>query len=144
MVKRILFVCVHNSARSQMAEAFLRHHGGDGYIVESAGLEPTSLDPYVVEAMKERGIDISDHQTTSVFDVVRSGRLFNRVITVCDDAASERCPIFPGVAYRLHWPFPDPTVVEGDEQRRRDLTREVRDQIEKKIVEFVEQDTECC
>jgi len=127
-----------------MAEAFLRHYGGEDYIAESAGLEPTSLDPYVVEAMKERGIDISGQEAKSVFDIVRSGRLFNRVITVCDDAASERCPIFPGVTYRIHWPFPDPTAIDGTHEQRMSFTRQVRDQIEEKIKNFVEHDTDCC
>jgi len=127
-----------------MAEAFLRHYGGEDYIAESAGLEPTSLDPYVVEAMKERGIDISGQEAKSVFDIVRSGRLFNRVITICDDAASERCPIFPGVTYRIHWPFPDPTAIDETHEQRMSFTRQVRDQIEEKIKDYVEHDTDCC
>ncbi len=100
---KVLFVCVHNSARSQMAEAFLNQLAGDKFKAESAGLEPGTLNPLVVEVMKEIGIDISHNQTKSAFDFFKQGRLFNFVITVCDSASAERCPIFPGVTQRLGW-----------------------------------------
>ena len=95
--QRVLFVCVHNSARSQMAEAFLKQLAGDRFEVESAGIEPGALNPIVVDAMKEIGIDISGNQTKDVFDFLKRGKAFSYVITVCDEASGERCPIFPGV-----------------------------------------------
>ena len=93
---KVLFICVHNSARSQMAEAFLNKYGGDKFIAESAGLEPGKLNPIVVDAMKEVGIDISANQTKGVFDFFKQGRRYHYVVTVCDEANAERCPIFPG------------------------------------------------
>src|ERR1041384_7386349 len=95
--KNVLFVCIHNSARSQMAEAFLKQTCPDEFEAHSAGLEPGTLNPIVVEAMREIGIDISGNQTKAVFDMVRSGQSFAYVITVCDEASAERCPIFPGI-----------------------------------------------
>lgn len=95
--KRVLFVCVHNSARSQMAEAFLNNLGGDRFEAVSAGLEPGTLNPLVVEVMKEAGIDISQNRTKSVFDLFKKGELFSYVITVCDEASAQRCPVFPGL-----------------------------------------------
>ncbi len=92
---KILFVCIHNSARSQMAEAFLKKYGGEHFEAESAGLEPGTLNPNVVEVMKEVGIDISNNGTQSVFDLFWKGRLYNAVITVCDKVSAESCPIFP-------------------------------------------------
>src|SRR3954447_17723161 len=111
--KKVLFVCIHNSARSQMAEAFLNKICGGEFEAKSAGLEPGSLNPIVVEAMQEIGIDISRKSTQAVFDVVKSGKTFAHVVTVCDEASAERCPIFPGVTTRLHWSFPDPSALEG-------------------------------
>ncbi len=108
--QRVLFVCIHNSARSQMAEAFLKQLAGDKFDVESAGLEPGKLNPAVVEVMKEIGIDISRNTTKSVFDLLKQAKLYSYVITVCDESQSERCPIFPGVRQRLHWSFTDPCV----------------------------------
>ena len=108
MKQKVLFICAHNSARSQMAEAFLNDICGDHFEAYSAGLEPGALNPMAVEAMREVGIDISHKGTQSVFDVFKSGELFAYVITVCDETSAERCPIFPGVTTRLHWSFPDP------------------------------------
>jgi arsenate reductase (thioredoxin) len=106
--KKVLFICIHNSARSQMAEAFLNQICGSEFEAQSAGLEPGKLNPIVVEAMGELGIDISRNPTKAVFDFVKSGQSFAYVITVCDEASAERCPIFPGITTRLHWGFPDP------------------------------------
>ena len=106
MKKQVLFICIHNSARSQMAEAFLNHLCGGGFEAHSAGLEPGKLNPLVVEAMAEAGLDISGNKTKSVFDTLKSGKTFACVITVCDEAAAERWPVFPGAAQRLHWSFP--------------------------------------
>ena len=104
--KKVLFICVHNSARSQMAEAFLKKMAGDRFEVESAGLEPCKLNPLAVEAMKEAGIDISGNKTKSVFDFYKQGKQYDCVITVCDESQSGMCPVFPGAGKRLHWGLP--------------------------------------
>lgn len=136
----VLFVCIHNSARSQMAEAFLNRLGGGRFVAESAGLEPGRLNPLVVAVMKEVGIDISGRKTKSVFDLVKQGRAYHYVATVCDEASSERCPVFPGmVRERLHWGFADPSSFQGTDAERLERTRRVRDQIEAKIKAFVEE-----
>lgn len=134
---KVLFVCVHNSARSQMAEAFLEHYGGELFEAESAGLSPGTLNPVVVEVMKEEGFDISTNQTKGVFDFVKSGKTYHYVITVCDQAAAQRCPVFPGITKRLHWSFEDPSSFIGTHQEKLSKTRKVRDQIKDKITEFI-------
>jgi arsenate reductase len=133
MKKRVLFVCIHNSARSQMAEAFLNQICGDEFEAHSAGIEPGTLNPMVVEAMLEIGVDISANSTKAVFDMVKSGKIFNYVVTVCDETSAERCPIFPGVTTRLHWSFPDPSGFPGSREEKLAKTREVRDAIKRKI-----------
>jgi arsenate reductase len=133
MKKGVLFVCIHNSARSQMAEAFLNGVCGEDFEAHSAGLEPGKLNPIVVEAMKEVGIDISGNKTKAVSDMLKAGRMFAYVITVCDEASAERCPIFPGVAKRLHWSFPDPSAFQGTREEKLAKTREVRDMIKAKV-----------
>jgi arsenate reductase len=130
---KVLFICIHNSARSQMAEAWLNHLCGDAFEAESAGLEPGTLNPLVVEAMREVGIDISHKKTQGVFDVFKSGRLFSYAITVCDEASAERCPIFPGITKRLHWGFPDPSTLTGTKEEKLAQIRPIRDAIKKKI-----------
>lgn len=135
--KRILFVCIHNSARSQMAEAFFKKYSGDRFEVESAGMEPGKLNPIVVEVMKELGIDIFQNKTKSVFDFYNQGKLYDYVVTVCDESQSERCPIFPGVAQKLHWGFPDPSAFAGPHEEKLKKTKEVRDQIEAKIKDWL-------
>ena len=102
MKKRVLFICVHNSARSQMAEAWLDNLCGEYFEAQSAGLEPGTLNPVAVRVMTEVGIDISKKKTQAVFDVFTSGQLFAYVITVCDETSAEKCPISPGPATRLH------------------------------------------
>ena len=129
----VLFVCIHNSARSQMAEAFLNRICGEHFQAHSAGLEPGRLNPIVVEAMQEIGIDISGNQTKAVFDLLKSGTTFAYVITVCDETSAERCPIFPGVTKRLHWSFTDPSSFQGSHQDKLARTREVRDTIKARI-----------
>jgi arsenate reductase len=136
MKKKVLFVCIHNSARSQMAEAFLNQICGNEFEAHSAGIEPGKLNPVVVEAMKEIGIDISGNRTKSVFDFIKAGQLFSHVITVCDETSAERCPIFPGVTTRLHWGFPDPSAFSGTHDEKVARTREVRDTIQKKIEQW--------
>lgn len=134
---KVLFVCVHNSARSQMAEAYLNQLRGDTFEAESAGLEPGSLNPIVVEVMKEEGIDISNNKTKSVFDFFKLGRMFSYVITVCDESAAEGCPIFPGVCKRLHWSFRDPSSLEGTHQEKLGKTRIIRNQIKSQIEKWL-------
>jgi len=129
MKQKVLFICVHNSARSQMAEAWLNHLCGDVFEADSAGLEPGTLNPLVVEAMREVGIDISDKKTQSVFDVFKSGQLFAYVVSVCDESSAEKCPIFPGPAKRLHWSFPDPSQLQGSHREKLEKIRTIRDQI---------------
>ena len=136
--QNVLFICVHNSARSQMAEAWLRQICGDYFNAESAGLEPGTINPLVVEVMREEGIDLAGKQTQAVFDVWKSGRIFKYVITVCSETEGESCPIFPGITTRLHWPFPDPSKLTGtDAQKLRDA-RKIRDAIREKIEEWCE------
>ncbi len=138
MVKeKVLFVCIHNSARSQMAEEILRKLAGDRFDVESAGIEPGKLNPVVVEVLKEIGIDISGKKTQAVFDLLKQGKLYSYVITVCDETSAERCPIFPGVAKRLHWGFTDPSKFEGTWEQMLVQTRAVRGQIEQKIQDWL-------
>jgi arsenate reductase (thioredoxin) len=134
--KRVLFVCIHNSARSQMAETFLNQLCGDEFEAHSAGLEPGTLNPIVVEAMGEIGFDISQNKTTGVFELLRAGEHFHYVIAVCDGASAERCPIFPGVCTRLNWSFPDPSSFAGTHNEKLARTREVRDQIKARIADW--------
>jgi arsenate reductase len=130
---KVLFICVHNSARSQMAEAFANKYGEGKVFAESAGLEPGILNPLVVEVMKEKGIDISGNKTKSAFDFYKQGKLYNYIITMCDEAQSERCPIFPGQATKLHWGFEDPAAAKGSREEKLAKIRLIRDQIEEKI-----------
>ena len=134
---KVLFMCIHNSGRSQIAEAFLNNLGSDKYEAESAGLEPGNLNPFVVEAMKEVGIDISKNLTKDVFDLFKQGRQFKYVITVCDEASGERCPIFPGMISRIHWSFEDPSSFQGSHDEKMAKVRIVRDKVKKKIEEFI-------
>lgn len=127
--QKILFICVHNSARSQMAEAWLNHICGDLVEAESAGLEAGTLNPLAIEVMKEVGIDISNKKTRNVFDLVKAGKIYAYVITVCDEASAERCPIFPGITKRLHWSFPDPAAVAGTTEEKLEKVRKIRDGI---------------
>jgi arsenate reductase (thioredoxin) len=131
--KKVLFVCVHNSARSQMAEAFLKLYGEDRFEVESAGLEPGQLNSVVVEVMKEEGIDISSNKTKSVMDLYRQGKRYDYVITVCDESQAGRCPIFPGSGESIHWGFDDPSGFQGAEDEKKARTRIVRDEVKSKI-----------
>ena len=136
---KILFICVHNSARSQMAAALMNRLCGQYFEARSAGLEPGTINPLVIEALKEVGLDISKNKTQRVFDLWKSGQMFQFVITVCSEAEAEGCPIFPGVATRLHWPFDDPSKFTGTAEERMENTRTVRDQIKEKIDSFCEQ-----
>src|ERR1035437_10183663 len=130
--KKVLFVCIHNSARSQMAEAFLNKLGGDKFEAESAGIEMGSLNPFAVEAMKESGIDISSNKTKDVFEFFKQGKKYDHVITVCDEASAGGCPVFPGIK-TIHWSFADPSSFIGTKEEKLAKTKEVRDSINKKI-----------
>jgi len=134
---RVLFVCAHNSARSQIAEAFLKEMAGDRFEAQSAGLEPGPLNPLAVEAMKEVGIDISRNQTKSAFDFFKRGELFSYVITVCDEKTAEQCPVFPGVTNRWHWSFEDPAALTGSHEEKMNKMRKIRDKIRDKIKVFI-------
>jgi arsenate reductase len=134
-------VCVHNSARSQMAEAFLKRMAGDRFEAESAGLEPGILNPLVIEVMKQIGIDISQNRTKSVFDLYKQGKRYDYVITVCDESQSQKCPVFPGTTAttRIHWSFADPASFHGTLEERLEKTREVRDKIRRRITEWLDE-----
>ena len=136
MKKKVLFICVHNSARSQMAAALLNKRCGDSFEAQSAGLEPGKLNPLAVDVLGEIGIDISRNKTQAVFDVFKSGELFAYVITVCDESEAEGCPIFPGVTTRLHWSFADPSQFVGTREEKLEETRKVRDKIDNQIRHF--------
>ena len=134
---KVLFVCVHNSARSQMAMTFLNHLGKGRFQAESAGLEPGSLNPLVVEVMKEEGFDISGNPVNSVFEFYRQGRQYDLVIKVCEQSAGQKCPIFPGARWNLAWDFTDPSAFTGTREEQLAKTRQVRDDIRRRIEEFI-------
>ena len=137
--KKVLFICVRNSSRSQMAEAFLKKLAGDRLEVESAGLEPGKLNPLAVEVMKEIGIDISQNKTKSVFDFYKQGKDYDYLITVCDESQTQKCPVFPGTAAarRIHWSFDDPSSFQGAGDKKLAKTRLVRDAIKHRIEEWL-------
>ena len=136
---KVLFVCIHNGARSQMAEAWLNHLCGESFEAQSAGLEPGTLNPLVVESMADVGIDISHKKTKSAFDLFKSGALFGYVITVCDEISAERCPIFPGMAKRVHWSFRDPSQLSGSKKEKLLRIAEIREEIRRKVEEWCEE-----
>ena len=138
----VLFVCIHNSGRSQMAEAFLKASGEDQFDVQSAGIEPGVLNPTVVEVMKEVGIDISQNKTKDVGKFLREGRRFTHVITVCDETSAERCPVFPWPAQRFHWSFEDPAALTGTPEEKKKKTREIREKIRMRVKEFADKESE--
>lgn len=132
---KVLFLCTGNSARSQMAEAFLRKYAGDRFEVFSAGLEPSVVNPFTVRVMEEIGVDMSAHRSKSLREYM--GKVhFGYLITVCD-RAEKKCPIFPGMGIRLHWPFEDPALAQGSEEVKLAKFRQVRDQIDAKVKEWL-------
>jgi arsenate reductase len=137
--QKVLFICVHNSARSQMAAALLNQTCGEFFEAQSAGLKPGTINPLVVEALHELAIDISKNTTQRVFSVWKSGQIFQFVVTVCSEAEAEGCPIFPGVTTRLHWSFENPSKFSGTHEERLERTRRVRDEIRAKIDSFCEE-----
>jgi arsenate reductase (thioredoxin) len=132
---RVLFLCTHNSSRSQMAEGLLRTGGGATYEVFSAGTEPQAVHPLAIKAMHEIGIDISDHCAKSITEF-QSLPPMDLVITVCDEAA-EACPYFPHTRRQVHWGFPDPSRVEGSEEERLAAFRHIRDLIATRLNQFL-------
>lgn len=134
---KILFVCIHNSARSQMAEAFLNQLGKGRFQAESAGIEAGTLNPNVIRVMQEIGIDLSAKQTNDVFVFYREGRTYEAVVTVCDAANAERCPVFPGSTKRIAWSFTDPSQFRGTQEEILEQTRRVRDEIKEKVSAFI-------
>lgn len=133
MKPKVLFVCIHNSARSQMAEAFLKQVAGDRFDVYSAGITAGALNPYVVEAMSEIGYDIAANVTKSVFDSPIKDHAYDYVITVCDESAAQQCPIVPTQGNRLGWNFADPSQFSGGREEIMARVRAVRDQIRAKV-----------
>jgi len=132
MKRRVLFICTHNSARSQMAEGLLRHLGGERFEAFSAGTEATHVRPLAIKAMGELGIDISGQQSKTLDRYLNEP--FDEVITVCDTAA-EVCPVFPGAVRRRHWSFEDPSRATGSEADQLEVYRRVRDEIRARIEE---------
>lgn len=120
-----------------MAEAFLNHFGQDRFTALSAGLEPTEINPLVVEAMREEGFDLSGNGVTDVFALFRGGELFQYVITVCSQEVERKCPMFPGVTDRLNWPFPDPAKATGTHEEKLAATRAIRDDIKARVIRFI-------
>ncbi len=138
---KVLFVCVHNSARSQMAEAYLRRIGGELFEAESAGFKPTSVNPLVIAAMAEDGFDLSTKKAQAAWNLFREGKFYNYVITVCDRAYEQECPVFPKPFVQLQWSFPDPESFSGTDSEKMEQIRALRDNIRTRIKEFVEEIT---
>ena len=136
---RVLFICVHNSGRSQMAEAFLNEMAGDRFRSESAGFNPTRINPMVVETMRETGIDLSGNQTRSVFKLYQGGNLYDFVITVCEESTENQCPLFPGITHKLNWPFDNPETFEGSHEEQLNQVRRVRDEIKSRIETWLQE-----
>jgi arsenate reductase (thioredoxin) len=134
---KVLFLCTGNSCRSQMSEAWLNELGGDRFAVYSAGLEPHGVHPLTIKVMEETGYDMSDHRSKHLDEFVGEVE-FDFLITVCGNA-DERCPVFPGMGQRLHWPFEDPAGFEGPQDQKLALFRKVRDQIKNKIQGWLEE-----
>ena len=137
---QVLFLCTGNSCRSQMAEAWLRGLGGDAFTVYSAGLEPHGVNPYTITVMEEVGIDMSEHRSKHL-DEYKGEIEFDYLVTVCGNA-DERCPFFPGMGTRLHWPFEDPAAFVGPEAEKLAAFRDVRDQIKEKIQSWLDERSE--
>ena len=130
--QRVLFLCTGNSARSQMAEAFLRKYAGEHFEVHSAGLEPKEVNPFTIQVMGEKGIDISG-QTSKGIDLYLGKVLFQYLITVCDEA-DKNCPtVWPGVNQRMHWSFEDPATFQGTDEQKLEKFRQIRNLIEARI-----------
>jgi len=121
-----------------MAEALLKDLAGDKIHVEIAGLAPNPINPLVVEVMRELGYDLSQAASDSMFDFFKEGRLYDYVITVCDETAAGQCPVFPGITKRFHWPFSDPEELTGTHADKMENLRKIRDQIREKVADWVQ------
>ncbi|MFP4287214.1 MAG: arsenate reductase ArsC [Candidatus Izemoplasmataceae bacterium] len=135
---KVLFVCVHNSARSQMGETFLNDLGKDYFMAESAGIEKGVLNPNVIKVMDELGYDISKNETNSVFEFYKKGKDYTFVIKVCDEINGQRCPIFPNALKEIYWNLPDPSAFSGTDEEILENTRILRDEIKKRVIKFIE------
>jgi len=133
---KVLFLCSHNSARSQIAEALLRHYAPDRFEAYSAGLEPSEVNPYTRKALDELGLDMEGQYAKSLLDFWGGKHHFTYLITVCDKAEA-KCPLFPFATHRLYWPFEDPSSFQGTAAEKLEKFRQVRDQIAAKIREWV-------
>jgi arsenate reductase len=134
---KVLFVCIHNSARSQMAEAFLNNLAGDKFEAHSAGIEPGVLNPLVVESMAQTAIDISKNKTKSVFDLAVNGNAYDYVITVCEKEAADKCPVFPGAGKKIQWSFNDPSKLTGSNEEKLSKIALIRDEIKEEVHKFI-------
>ncbi|MBP1909280.1 arsenate reductase ArsC [Methanolobus bombayensis] len=134
---KVLFICVRNSGRSQIAEAYLKKIGSERFEVESAGYKPEAINPLVLKVMEEDGFDLSGNKPQSAWDLFKEGKLFQYIITVCDRAHEEECPLFPKPFVQLHWPYPDPETFTGTDSEKLEQTRELRDAIKERIEKFV-------
>lgn len=132
--KRVLVLCTGNSARSQMAERFLRHIAGDKFEVFSAGVKPTQVNPLAIKVMAEVGVDISKHRSKSAMEFI--GEKFDYVITICDNA-KQTCPVFPGKYKKVYWDLEDPAVVQGAEEEKLNVFRKTRDKIKEYVLGFL-------
>lgn len=134
---RIMFVCIHNSARSQMCEAFVRHYEPDRFDVHSSGIEKGALNPLVVQAMKEIGVSMDGQYAKPAKLYIDRNESFDYIITVCDETSAEKCPIFPGNHIRTHWSFPDPSVLTGSDEEKLIGIRIIRDEIQRQVTTWL-------
>ena len=139
MKRKVLFICIHNSARSQMAEEFLKQLGKDKFEVESAGYEPTEINPLVIQAMKEEGIDLTGKRTQSVFNLFKAHKLYNYIITVCNREKEPDCPVFPGQIRKIQWELENPEDFKGTEKEKMEMVRELRDKIKYIVQRFIDE-----
>lgn len=138
--RKVLFVCVHNSGRSQMAQAWMNRICPELFEAQSAGITPHGeMNPLVVSAMHEAGIDLSGARPRSVFDVYKSGEVFSHIITVCDQSSAEKCPVFLGLVKQIHWSFPDCSELVGTEEEKLSAIRKIRDDIRSRITAWCEE-----
>jgi arsenate reductase len=134
---KVLFVCIHNSARSQMAEAFANHYGNGELIAESAGIDSGKINPLVVRSMQDMGIDMTAHYAKTVASVLEAGKTYDTVITVCDEANAARCPVFPGNVKKMAWFFDDPSALGGTEEEKLARIAVIREQIRTRVQGYV-------
>ena len=132
---RVLFLCTGNSARSQMAEALLRKHAGGSFEIHSAGLDPTPINPFTIKVLEEIGVDTSQHVSKPLSKYLGNTH-FSYLITVCSNA-EDRCPMFPGMGMRMHWPFDDPAAFQGSDEAKTEKFREIRNQIEARVLAWL-------